>query len=448
MIGSILEVLIRQQALWLGEQERFWRRMACVPRALQLARDTQVGTTPHEVVFQDGSLRLLRYRRETRAAFSEPVLFCYALVNRSYILDLQPDKSVVRQYLQRGFDAYMIDWGVPSRADRGLRLEDYLGGALKRVVDFVLREHRSERLHLLGYCMGGTMSAIFTALYPELIRTLTLLASPIDFADRESLANLWADEKYFDVDAFVDTHGNCPAAFLQACFLFMRPVQNLIEKQLAFWDRIEDPRFIASYFAMEQWVNDNIPVAGETFREFVRRFYQRNELVRGEFCLGPRPVDLRRIRCPLLLLTAKNDHLVVPESTNGIRPHTRSRDVKATTIDAGHVGLVVSGKAQREFWPEATRWLAERSVKRVETTAGESERSLSPRSAAEDAPCAQLAAAKPSYDMHPAVSDARGEAHGHRQEFACLPAEQGTERQIGHDADPAASPIGDPPACD
>ena len=84
---------------------------------------------------------------------------------------------------------------------------------------------------------------------------------------------------------------------------------------------------------MERWVNDNIPVAGETFREFVKKLYQRNELVRGEFRLGGRRVDLRRITCPLLLLTAKNDHLVAPASTEGIRPHVGSRDVTSMAIE-------------------------------------------------------------------------------------------------------------------
>jgi len=113
---------------------------------------------------------------------------------------------------------------------------------------------------------------------------------------------------------------------------------------------------------MERWVNDNIPVAGETFREFVKKLYQGNELVRGEFHLGDRRIDLRRIACPLLLLTAKNDHLVPPRSTNGIEPLVSSREIKTMMIDAGHVGLVVSGKAHKTFWPEATRWLTERRL--------------------------------------------------------------------------------------
>jgi polyhydroxyalkanoate synthase len=345
----------------LGSQQRFWRGLLNLPRALEVANSTRVGTTPSEVVMQRGGLRLLRYKRESPARYTEPVLFCYALINRPYILDLQEGKSVVQRYLEQGFEVYLIDWGVPSDDDRDLSLDQYVNGHLKAVVEFVLGAHGLERLHLLGYCMGGTLATLFASLFPERVRTLTLLAAPIDFDNRISLLNVWTDAKHFDVDAFIDAHGNCPAWFLQSCFQAMKPVQNYWEKNLGFFEQIEDPRFLSGFFAMERWVNDNIPVAGETFREFVKKLYQGNQLVRGEFRLGEQPIDLGRITCPLLLLTAKNDHLVAPASTEGIRRHVGSVDVTATMIDAGHVGLVVSGKAQKSLWPSATAWLAERS---------------------------------------------------------------------------------------
>jgi len=343
----MFEMFLGMQSAWLEEQQRALRALAAVPRAFDLERDVSVGTTPHEVVFERGSLRLLRYRRDTPARYLEPVVFCYALINRPYILDLQADKSVVRRYLAEGFDIYLIDWGIPSDADRGLTLEHYVCDLLREVVAIVLARQRVEQLHLLGYCMGGTLSTMFTALYPELIKSLTLLAAPIDFASRDTLINVWADSKHFDIDAFVDANGNCPAAFLQACFLYLKPVQNLLEKKLTFFENIDDAGFVANFFAMEHWVNDNIPVASETFRQFVKKLYQNNELVRGALELGGRRVDLAKIVAPLLLLTAESDHLVPPESTHGIRPHVGSEHVRAMTIESGHVGLVVSGKAQR-----------------------------------------------------------------------------------------------------
>jgi polyhydroxyalkanoate synthase len=129
---------------------------------------------------------------------------------------------------------------------------------------------------------------------------------------------------------------------------------------------MDDDQFVENYFAMEKWTNDNIPVAGETFREFVTKLYQRNELVKGEFRLAPgeEPVQLSRITCPLMLLTASSDHLVPPAQTEGIVPHVGTKDVKSMTLNAGHIGLAVSTKAHKTFWPDATRWIADRSTAR------------------------------------------------------------------------------------
>jgi len=352
---------VAQQRDLVAEVPRTFQRLQSIPEVMRLARETRVGITPHDVVFTRGTLKLLHYRRTTPATYAEPVLFCYALVNRPYILDLQPGKSIVQHYLDRGHEVYMIDWGVPVDEDRHLSLEHYVCGSLRDTVSYILREHGLKQLHLLGYCMGGTFATLLTALEPERTRTLTLLASPIDFAGRESLLNVWAAHPHFDVDAFVDAHGNCPATFLQACFLYIKPVQNILEKKLGFYEHMTEREFLVNYFALERWVNDNIAVAGETFRAFVKQLYQQNQLVRGQMMLHGMRVDLSRVACPLLLLTARHDHLVAPASTEGIRPHVSSRDIQSITVEAGHVGLVVSGKAQKCVWPQATQWLAERS---------------------------------------------------------------------------------------
>jgi polyhydroxyalkanoate synthase len=345
-----------------AEQQRMWRRMLNLPALFTAAVQTRVGATPADVVYQNRTLRLLRYRRTTPASHREPLLLCYALVNRPYILDLQPGKSVVERYLTQGFDVYLIDWGTPSDADHKLTIEHYVDDRLGQVVERVCAEASSPTLHLLGYCMGGTLAAAFSALNPDRVATLGLLAAPIDFHRGESLLRVWTNPRYFDVDAFIDAHKNCPAWFLQTCFLLMKPVQNLMEKQIALWEGMDDPQLITNHFAMERWVNDNIPVAGETFRQFVKWLYQDNALVRGELWLGGRRVDLSRVTCPVLLLTARFDHLVPPASTEGICPHLGSADVRRLSIDAGHVGLVVGTKAQRTIWPDATRWLAARST--------------------------------------------------------------------------------------
>ncbi|MFO0958871.1 MAG: class III poly(R)-hydroxyalkanoic acid synthase subunit PhaC [Isosphaeraceae bacterium] len=363
---ALFEAALARQKDLYDSTLKMWSRMLAAPKTIEWAQKVAVGTTPHEVVYQEDNLRLLRYHRDTPAKYAEPVLFCYALVNRPYILDLQPDKSVIRQFLDRGFDVYLIDWGDASAADRSLTLSDYIDGLVRTVVENVAARSATGDLHLVGYCMGGTMSTIYTALYPDAVKTLTLMAAPIDFGvgQDQSLVTAWSDPKYFDVDALIDAFGNCPAAFLQASFQMMKPVQNYISKYMTFYDKMDDERFVENYFAMEKWTNDNIPVAGETFREYVKKLYQGNELVKGEFKLAGKPVDLKAIACPLLLLTAGADHLVPPVQTDNLKDHVGSDDVLCKTLAAGHIGLAVSSKAHKTFWPEVTKWFADRSTPR------------------------------------------------------------------------------------
>lgn len=362
MNPTVFDSFLTSQRNAVDESFKMWKRFLNLSKLPRMATRVRVGSTPHDVVYEEDTLKLLRYHNPN-VAFREPILICYALVNRPYILDLQPSRSVVRQLLKRGFSVYLIDWGVPTAADRTMRLYDYVCGLMKHVGDFVRADSESDQLHLFGYCMGGALSAMYTSIFTELVKTLTLLAAPIDFGGDDCLLRLWTKEEHFDVDRLIDAYGNCPPTMLQGAFGLMKPVQNFIEKYASFWENLHDEKYLENFFAMEQWANDNIPVAGETFREFVKCLYQRNQLVKGEYRLRhDLPVKLARIRCPLLLLTADCDHLVPPASTLGIKPHVGSKEIKAMSIAAGHVGLATSSKAHRQFWPEAANWIAEHST--------------------------------------------------------------------------------------
>lgn len=336
------------------------RRMARLPFLAQQATRVRKGATPSEVVYEEDKLQVLHYLSDEPPRYRTPLLFVFALVNRPYVLDLLPGKSVVRHFVDAGFDTYLIDWGVPSHADRHRGLEDYVDGYLVRIAEFLQKRCGAEQASLLGYCMGGTMSAMFAAVHPQYVKNLMLLAAGIDFSTREGLINLWTDPRYFDADAFVDAYGNCPAEFLQGMFLMLNPVGNLVQKPMGFFDRMDDEKFVDEYFTMETWINDIIPVPGEAYRQFVKYLYQQNLLVKNEFPLGNRKVNLRNITCPVLNLVATRDDLVPAAQSEPINELVGSADHSTLRLQAGHIGLAVGSRAQRELWPAACRWLAER----------------------------------------------------------------------------------------
>jgi polyhydroxyalkanoate synthase len=345
----------------MTEQFRLVRRLSRLPFLLDKAQLVKKGVTPSEVVYREGRLKLLHYLTDAPARYPTPLLFVFALVNRPYILDLKTGRSVVSHFVQAGFDTYLIDWGAPSQADQSRTLDDCVNGSLANVVDFLRNRCSAPQVSLLGYCMGGTLSAMFTALHPEKVKNLMLLAAGIDFATREGLLNVWSDAKYFDVDQFVDAFGNCPGEFLQSSFLLLKPVQNLLEKPLNFFENLDNDEFVEDFLTMETWLNDNIAVPGEIFREFVKYLYQQNLLVQGRMPVGVSTVDLGRIRCPVMNIMARNDDLVPCAQSAPFNDLVGSTDRSSIVFPAGHIGLAIGSKAQREVWPQVVKWLAARS---------------------------------------------------------------------------------------
>lgn len=349
-------------AAWMEEGRRFAQRAAALPKVLEAARSVKKWATPFDVVMTEGQARLLRFQGREEVRHATPLLFVFALVNRPYVLDLLPHKSVVRQFLDAGYDVWMIDWGVPAPGDHVKTLSDYVDGTMHRMVQRVLELSGQPQLSILGYCMGGTMSAMYTSFHQDLVRNLIMLAAPVDWSHGDSLLKVWTDPAHFDVDAVADMFGNVPPAYLGGSFNILKPIDNNIRKWIGLFERMDDERFVEEFFAMEAWVNDNISISGPVYRDFVKHGLQRNELVKGRFPLGGRMVDLSAITCPVLTLVAESDHLVPAEQSTPMADVVRSTDTETMKIKAGHIGLAVGSKAHRDLWPHACAWLAKRSV--------------------------------------------------------------------------------------
>jgi polyhydroxyalkanoate synthase subunit PhaC len=337
------------------------RRISNLPSIYDKAQKVRKGVTPKEVVYEEDKLKIYRYLGKGDIKHKTPVLFVFALVNRPYIVDLKEGRSVVANFVDAGFDTYLIDWGVPSESDRFLNTDDYVNGYLVNAVDYLRQRTGSDKVSLLGYCMGGALSAMFTSLHQDVVKNLILLASGIDYSEKSGLISLWSDPDYFDVDQFVDTVGNVPAEFLQAAFLMLKPVQNLIEKPINFWENSENDRFVDDFLHMETWLNDNIPVPGEVYREFVKYMFQKNLLIQNKMPVGKHIIDLGNITCPLLNLMATKDDLVPPCQSKPLNDKVGSKDKELIEFPAGHIGLAVGGRAQKELWPKVVEWLIERS---------------------------------------------------------------------------------------
>ena len=357
---SFTNPFARWQQSFMDETSAAIGRLSHFPTLWQRAQQVRKGVTPAEVVYEEDRLKLLHYVTDTKPKYRTPLVFVYALVNRPYILDLKKGRSVVANFVERGFDTYLVDWGVPTYADRHLTLDDYINGYIRNITDYLCERNGVKQINILAYCMGGTMSAMFTALHPQRVANLILMAAPIDFATNDSLLNVWTRADVFDVDKFIDAFGNCPPEFLQTSFLLLKPVGNLLEKPINFYENMHNDKFLEDFLTTESWLNDNIAVPGEVYREFVKYLYQQNLLVQNKMPVGKHTVDLRKITCPVLNIMAKNDDLVPCAQSLPFNDLISSADRKSLVIPAGHIGLAIGGRAQREVWPQACDWLAER----------------------------------------------------------------------------------------
>lgn len=326
--------------------------------------DIQVGVTPKEVIYQEDKITLYRFTPQVEQSPTIPVLIVYAFVNRPYIVDLQDDRSLVANLLKLGLDVYLIDWGYASRADRWLTLDDYINGYLNNCVDAVCDRLGIDKINLLGICQGGTFSLCYSSLYPQKVKTLITMVTPVDFHVQEGLLNLWGGStlgtKAFDVDLMVDTLGNIPGEFLNLEFLMLKPFQLGVEKYANLSKIADSEDKLLNFLRMEKWIFDSPDQPGEVYRQFIKDFYQENKLIRGTIEMGGQGVNLQNICIPILNVYAEQDHLVPPQSSIALEKYIGSEDYTVYSFPTGHIGMYVSSKVQRDLPPAIANWLKAR----------------------------------------------------------------------------------------
>jgi polyhydroxyalkanoate synthase len=309
-----------------------------------------VGSTLADVVHRENKWRLLRYRpREGGPTHATPVLLVPSLINRHYVLDLLPGKSLAEWLVAQGHDVFAIDWGTPEDEDRFLSFDDiadrYLGRALRVAASFSPRG----KAHVLGYCLGGTLAVIHAAARPERVASLAVLAAPVRFDD-DGLLSAWTRTKSFDLETLVAATGNVPWQLMQSAFHLLRPTMNL-SKAVHVLDRAWDDESLDGFLALETWGNDNVAFPGECYRRYVEELYRGDALMRGTFTLSGRPARLEEIRCPVLAVTFEHDHIVPWRGAAALLDAVASTDKERVHLTGGHVGAVVSKAAKTRLWP-------------------------------------------------------------------------------------------------
>jgi polyhydroxyalkanoate synthase len=316
----------------------------------------EVGQTPAEVVYEENKLELLHYEPRTDEQHDVPILVVWSLINRPYILDLQPDRSVVRRLLEGGHDVYMINWNEPSRLDQHLGMADYVDRYIDNCVDVVRERSGRDAINLVGYCIGGALTAMYAARNPEKVNALGQIAGTLCFEGTGGVLEMWGNDAYFDPESVVDVNGNVPADLLADMFAMMDPVDNNLTKYVTLYEKLENREFVETFARMERWLEEGIDVAGTTYVEFMEQIYQDNQLHRDELELDGEPVDLGNIDMPVLQIVGEYDDLVPSEASTPFNDAVGSDETEIIEFPTGHIGISVSSSSHDEYWPRVAEW--------------------------------------------------------------------------------------------
>ncbi len=314
-----------------------------------------------EVVLSIGKMRLMHYKPLVEASKIKktPLMITYALINRQNMLNLQDDRSVVKSLLLAGNDVYMIDWGYPTAEDRYMTMDDHINWYMDDCVEYIRKATGSKKVNLMGICQGGTFSAIYTAINPDKVNSLTTLVTPIDFETNDALLFRWG--KDLQIDSLVDLYGVVPGDVMNFSYLILKPYTLSLDKYIKMVPKMHDREFLKNYMRMERWTFDSPDQEGETLRQFVKDLYQGNKLVKGELVIGDKKVDLKNIKCPVLMACGDADHLVPLSASEKFVEYVGSSDATYLHFKTGHIGMFTSSKSQKEIVPSIVEWLDKRT---------------------------------------------------------------------------------------
>lgn len=345
------------------------------------------GQTPHEVIFQKDLMSVLHYyplkekeikiagetiKVEKEKRFSTPLVYIPPLLAPGFAFDIFPERSLVRYFLAKGFDVYLIDFGSPDKSHSHLSFENYVIDWIPVALKKIREIGEQKKLSLFGYCMGGLFCLLYTALFNDKnIKNIITVGSPIDMHQMGAAGKLFsivaipshklARRLHLNLRDINPKYMHVPGVLGTIGFHLTNPlggVKKYFDLLLNLWDR----DFIIAQESLGHWINNLLDYPGATMREIIIQMALQNKLARkGKMRVGSENAELKNIYCSLLSFAGNDDKIVPANSAHKIMEIVSSEDKEFHTVPGGHVGVIIGNQAPSHLWKIAERWLSQRS---------------------------------------------------------------------------------------
>lgn len=345
-----------------AKHKMFWRGMNLVERVMLGPLTPQI-ETPHEIAWMWERSTLLHYRLPShQVRHRVPMLIVPPLMVKPTIFDLRPAHSMVGYFLSRGFDVYMVDFGVPKSEDEDIRVDDYVLDFIPNAVKKIRERSGKKQVSLVGWSMGGIMSYTYCAYFGNdaHVRNVVTIGSPLDFSKMVPFNYLAKMVDFPGTLQALELVGNIPPVLTRNSFKLLSPMSMLtryVDLYRNYWDR----EWVAGYETIGNWVDEFIPYPGSAFRQFVTDFVKDDRLRRGSLKIAGKHVELSRIKANVCVVVGTTDKIASPESVGAAIHEIPVGDKQRIDAPLGHIGLVAGTGAPQYVWAPIADFLAPRS---------------------------------------------------------------------------------------
>lgn len=354
-----------------------------------------MATTEGAIVFQNELFQLIQYKPLTAKVYERPFLLVPPCINKYYILDLQPENSVVRHLVSEGHTVFLVSWKNPDQNMTHVTWDDYIGDGAIKAIEVVQAISKQKQINLLGFCVGGTIVttalAVLAARNQHPVASLTLLTALLDFEDT-GILDVFIDEAMVQlrektIGGEAGNYGLLSGLDLANTFSFLRP-NDLV------WNYVVDNYLKGNSpppFDLLYWNGDSTNLPGPMYAWYLRHMYLQNELKQpGKLTVCGEKLDLGKIKCPAYIYASREDH-IVPWWSAYASTRLLKGKLRFMLGASGHIAGVINPPAKKKrnywvndklpetaeawfkgakevagsWWPDFTKWLAGYGGKQV-----------------------------------------------------------------------------------